>query len=359
MFQIKLVQFVCLVSSVSFILLFQNCSGIDVAKVDLAQKAACISSEEATLPSHIKEVTSDIDGFHKFVIVEEATDGSKSYFESQRLIDWSFDKYIDGAYQKTVTKGTSQYLYLRKGIDDGGLCVQRTIKASIQVCDETYSDFPEVTVEHNCETIIPEIPEVPEVPDLDPPPFSCEESWSYGRTRQADVQTFEDVFPNGQWPYSGASSDGVGSSSPIAVKKGKYIAIKFRAYIDQEQGIGASHMISMIEAQGGIAPATGVYVSLSRCPGDARPPNNSDTREDAMLASGCRKYGGTLNIAYGVSSTHESSAAGCILRPDQDYYLNIFLLDPRDGVTDDEHTCAVNAATGEKFQTCGKRFKFN
>jgi hypothetical protein len=91
-------------------------------------------------------------------------------------------------------------------------------------------------------------------------------------------------------------------------------------------------------------PAELMFLSISRCAGDLRPPQASSG--DPFLQNGCRRLGSGGSLFYTTRVDVVSNEFFCRLEPGVVHYLLVSPVDPTDGVTLGEHTCGAISVFG-------------
>ena len=113
----------------------------------------------------------------------------------------------------------------------------------------------------------------------------------------------------------------------------KYLAMAFKG---TNQFPGSSNLtLAVVTVGGATLRYSGFYLTISPCMGDFRLPVNAASTSTPTLAHGCRTYVGTpegdfmlINFNSGAPSNSH-----CSLDPTKDYYVNIVLDDPSDGLS--------------------------
>lgn len=130
--------------------------------------------------------------------------------------------------------------------------------------------------------------------------------------------------------------------APIGANKGTYVVVPFVPNAGQSVNLYFDQVQSRAQIAYNQRPARGMFITVSNCPGDFRPVDNSS--ENPFLHSGCRMFenGGSLIWAS------SPSAAGCHTAAGLPVFLNIIAADPEGGIEPGEHSCAdvPNSASG-------------
>lgn len=138
--------------------------------------------------------------------------------------------------------------------------------------------------------------------------------------------------------------DSVAFPTPVGARRGGITAIQFHATADSYRpGLVLSWAapVSANPAEGYPYPqrASGMFFSISRCPGDVRPPDDSPGA-DPSLSSNCRGFGAGGTLFYSALLTGSSI---CRVQYGPMYYINVMAADPGDGLADGETTCEETA----------------
>lgn len=110
----------------------------------------------------------------------------------------------------------------------------------------------------------------------------------------------------------------------------------------------ANHFVNLYfdqaQARAGVygkaRPADAMFLTISPCPGDFRPPDWSSA--DRFLTPSCRIFENSGSLVWSTSAIF----GGCVLEPGKTYYLNVIAANPEGGIEPGESSCAATAPDG-------------
>jgi hypothetical protein len=140
----------------------------------------------------------------------------------------------------------------------------------------------------------------------------------------APNQTAIAVYPNS-----------VSAPVPIGAQKGGYTVIPFVPTANLTVNISFDHAQHNSGYGYTARPAKDMFISISPCPGDLRPANNSSA--DPFERSKCRIFAGSGSLFYTTTTANV-----CQLTPGVQYYINVAAIDTRDGLQAGENSCGNN-----------------
>jgi hypothetical protein len=132
---------------------------------------------------------------------------------------------------------------------------------------------------------------------------------------------------------------------PVGSNKGTYVAASFTAAAKQSVSMfWDPAQAKPAEGYSTARPAMGMFISISPCPGDLRPADNSG----GFLMSGCRKFGNSGSLIWSTSaSLPASSVSACKLEAGKVYYINVLPANPDGGLTSGEHSCSDTSSSSQ------------
>jgi len=219
----------------------------------------------------------------------------------------------------------------------------------------------------------------------------CPPNWSghpwANYTRRADQTRFTHLRRHGIGQGTAAEFPNFGGNNTLEASANEYVSLEFSAVarhdgngptnnnvpdgvLDLNDFYGRDNLRHMIwaESQGGYqAELTGVYLSISKCPGDFRVPTSyTAPANDPTLSFACRNLrprgrydlpsAGPIQftgaLAYDVN--RPSSDLGCGLEYGKTYYLNFMVVNPLDGYQFNERNCKFVPGTNPPLTArCG------
>jgi len=143
-----------------------------------------------------------------------------------------------------------------------------------------------------------------------------------------------DGSPVASWPYS------VYFPVPLRAARGGWTSVGFVAQGDVTGLQLWWQRAEAIPSQGYAtpSPALGMFVAISPCRGDTRPPDPASP--DPSLSAHCRKFSYVSALIFSWATTN---APVCVLVPGRRYYYTFLAADPRDGLVPGESTCEAGA----------------
>lgn len=131
----------------------------------------------------------------------------------------------------------------------------------------------------------------------------------------------------------------------LGAPKNQYTSVKFTTPATTWTGSQFNWTESQIAGGPTAALASGVYITISRCPGDFRLANdNSAEPTDHSACKSFRYSTYALSIEYNQSGA--STPGTCGLAPSTTYYLNYVTADAAGGITAGEHSTASCTSCG-------------
>ncbi len=145
--------------------------------------------------------------------------------------------------------------------------------------------------------------------------------------------------PNGS--ATGVYPNSIGTATPVGANKGTYTVIPFTP---SSANLTVNMFWDPAQAANAIGytnprPALAMFVGISPCPGDLRPPAGTS---DLFEGSSCRRFANTGSLTY---STFLVSPGVCKLEIGQQYFINVAPIDTSDGLQVGEDSCG-NSLTG-------------
>lgn len=133
----------------------------------------------------------------------------------------------------------------------------------------------------------------------------------------------------------------IGTATPVGANKGTYTVIPFTP---NSANLTVNMFFDPAQASSAIGytsprPALAMFVGLSPCPGDLRPPAGT---ADPFEGSACRRFNNTGSLTY---STFFVGPGVCKLEVGQQYFINVAPIDTSDGLQVGEDSCG-NSLTG-------------
>lgn len=159
-------------------------------------------------------------------------------------------------------------------------------------------------------------------PLVEPPGLTrTDKTWVAAWSAPNGTQTA--VYPNS-----------IGSAVPVGAEKGRYTVIPFVP----TSGLTVNIFYDPAQTNSSIGytvarPAQAMFMSISPCPGDLRPVNDSSS--DPFERSTCRLFANTGSLFY----TTGTSTSLCRLVAGTQYYLNVAAIDTSDGLQSGENSC--------------------
>lgn len=126
----------------------------------------------------------------------------------------------------------------------------------------------------------------------------------------------------------------------------KYLAMSFRGTTNFP---GSNSLTLAVGTVGGATLRySGFYLTIAPCAGDFRLPVNGANTQEPTLAPGCRTYVGTPEGDFMLINFNSGgpSNSHCNLDPTKDYYINIVLDDPWDGLSTSSPDECITTACG-------------
>ena len=129
-----------------------------------------------------------------------------------------------------------------------------------------------------------------------------------------------------------------GFQVPIGANKGQYTSASFVPNVEQTVNmVWDRAQAKPSEGYSTARPASGMFISISPCPGDLRAFNDE---VGGFLARGCRKFQNESTLIYSTkASLPQSNQSACKLEAGKQYYINVLPANPNDGLTQGEHSC--------------------
>jgi hypothetical protein len=136
--------------------------------------------------------------------------------------------------------------------------------------------------------------------------------------------------------------DSLGFPVPIGAEKGTFTAAMFTAEADQTVSMfwdpaQAKPSEGYMKAR----PAVGMFISISPCPGDLRPADNSG----GFLMAGCRKYANAGSLIWSTRIT-QSTISACAVQDGEKYFITVAPYNAAAGpLHPDAHTCSPTSSS--------------
>jgi hypothetical protein len=162
--------------------------------------------------------------------------------------------------------------------------------------------------------------------------------WDTQSKNWVDAWSSPDGSPRATYPNS------VGFPVPIGANKNKITVINFVPLPNQTVDISWDGAQANLEQGYYPRPAMSMFISISPCPGDVRPPDQQNA--DPFLHQGCRTGGGGGSMFF--STVPGGTDFVCRLEAGQTYFMNIAPIDPTNGLQPGEHTCDDSSMYSEQ-----------
>lgn len=169
-------------------------------------------------------------------------------------------------------------------------------------------------------------------------PLIAPAGWETQSKTWVDNWSSPDGWPRASYPNS------VGFPVPIGANKNKITVVNFVPLANQTIDISWDGVQSNLEQGYYPRPALSMFISISLCPGDVRPPDSQSA--DPLLHQSCRTGGGGGSLFF--STQPGSGDFACRLEAGRMYFMNIAPIDPSDGLQPGEHTCDDSSAYSEQ-----------
>lgn len=155
--------------------------------------------------------------------------------------------------------------------------------------------------------------------------------WETQSSTWIDAWSSPDGTPQAVYP------DSVGFPVPLGANKGKIKVINFVPRANQTIDISWDGVQANLEQGYYPRPALSMFISISLCPGDVRPPDH--TSADPFLRPGCRTIAGGGSMFFTTQPGQTNPDTVCTLEAERMYFMNVAPINPADGLSPGEHTC--------------------
>jgi hypothetical protein len=166
-------------------------------------------------------------------------------------------------------------------------------------------------------------------------PLIAPDGWETQGSTWSDAWSSPDGSPQASYPNS------VGFPVPLGTNKGKIKVINFVPRPNQTVDISWDTVQANLEHGYHPRPALSMFISISQCPGDVRPPDNASA--DPFLHPGCRTIAGGGSMFFTTQPGMTDPDIVCTLEAGRMYFMNVAPIDPSNGLTPGEHTCDDSA----------------